>query len=76
MTASIPFTDWLAEKMRDPAWAALYRAECRKSIPGSSTASRLGCTCPHDQPQAFQGLYWQIETCPVHGTSRTAPDGE
>jgi hypothetical protein len=74
--SSVAFTDWLAEKMSDPAWAALYRAECRKSIPGNRDAVLLGCTCPHDQPQAFQGLYCQIETCPVHGTSRTAPDWE
>jgi hypothetical protein len=76
MSTGITFTDWLAEKMRDPTWAALYRAECRKATPGSRDAVLLGCTCPHDQPQAFRGQYWQVETCPVHGYDLSLPDGE
>lgn len=35
--------------------------------PGTKEAVEQGCKCPLEQGQAFQGLYWYNECCPLHG---------
>jgi len=35
-------------------------------MPGSREAKENGCTCPKEQPMAYQGIYWYGSNCALH----------
>lgn len=44
-------------------------------VPGTPEAVEAGCECPSDQPQAPEGVYIFVMSCPLHAGAPEPTDG-